>query len=227
MLLRDTLFAFNPDYVIHLAAVPPAPTSMEAPEEAFRAIVRGTNNTLMCIKDLPDLQRYVHISSSMVYGDFVYAPADEEHPKAPKEIYGAYKYCTEVITRTFCPLYGIDYAIVRPTAIYGPSDGNDHVLANFLRNALDGKPIVVKGADLRFDFTFVEDVAQGITRATFAPEASSHVFNIARGEGRTLSEAAQIVADLVPGTEIEYRQPDRRLPVRGALDITNARTLLG
>lgn len=224
--LRSALFNYKPEYVIHLASMPLANMAIEAPEDAFTSITTGTGNLLQLLKDLDSLERFCYISSSMVYGDFKTAAVTEEHSKEPKEVYGALKYCSEIITETFSRLYGIDYTIVRPTAVYGPFDANKRVLSTFLTRALQKKPIVVKGADVALDFSYAKDTAAGIVLATLAPEASGQVFNIARGRARTLREAADVIRQLIPDVVIDYQDADKMYPRRGTLDISKARKLL-
>lgn len=225
-MLRKTLSDYNPDYIIHLASMPLANLALENPEEAFNSIIYGTHLIIQMVRDLPSLKRLVYISSSMAYGDFKYEPVDEEHPKNPKDTYGALKYSTEILIQSFCKLYNVDYVIIRPTAVYGPYDGNKRVLSIFLKNAMQGKPIVVKGAETKLDFTYVEDTAQGIVLSALTPAASQQVFNISRGQSRSLTDAAKIIAQIIPGTKIEYDEADKRFPVRGALDISKAKKIL-
>lgn len=225
--LRRALQSFKPNYIIHLAAMPLANLAVEHPEEAVDAILSGTINVLHQSRDLPELKRLVYVSSSMVYGDFVRVPAREDDPKDPKEVYGSLKLAGELLVRSFGRLYGIDHSIVRPSAVYGPTDNNRRVLGIFLERALKGQPLVVKGANQALDFTFVEDAAQGIVCATMHERASGGTFNITRGEGRTIKEAAEIVARLVPGTQINVEPPDPRMPSRGELDVSRARSEIG
>jgi UDP-glucose 4-epimerase len=221
--LRRALQSFQPNYIVHLAAMPLANLAVEHPEEAVDAILAGTINVLHQARDLAALKRLVYVSSSMVYGDFVRVPVRENDPKDPKEVYGSLKLSGELLVRSFGRLYGIEYSIVRPSAVYGPTDNNRRVLGIFLERALQGKPLIVKGADQALDFTFVEDAAHGIVCATLHDGASGGTFNITRGQGRTISEAAQIVAKLVPQTEIRVEGADQRMPSRGTLDISLAR----
>ncbi|RAU21854.1 3-beta hydroxysteroid dehydrogenase [Paramagnetospirillum kuznetsovii] len=225
--LRRALVEFNPDRIIHLAAMPLANLAIEHPEEAMQTIMVGTANLLQISRDLPNLKRMVYISSSMVYGDFVRVPAHEDDPKDPKEVYGSIKLSGELVTRSFGRLYDIDFAIVRPSAVYGPTDNNRRVLGIFVENALRGKPLTVKGANQSLDFTYVSDIAEGIVLAATHPAASQQSFNMTRGHGRTILEAAQIVAAMVPGTRVEVHDADAKMPSRGTLDISRAREMLG
>jgi nucleoside-diphosphate-sugar epimerase len=221
--LRRALMDFRPQRVIHLAAMPLANLAVEHPEEAVQAILMGTLNLLQAARELGSIERIVYVSSSMVYGDFVRVPVQEEDAKDPKEVYGSMKYSGELLVRAFGRLFGLDCAIVRPSAVYGPTDNNRRVLGIFLENALSGQPLVVRGANNALDFTYVEDAARGILCAALHEKASGKVFNITRGRGRTIQEAAEIVARLVPNTRIELAERDARMPVRGTLDVARAR----
>lgn len=225
--LRRAVHDFKPQRIIHLAAMPLANLAVEHPEEAVQAILMGTLSLLQAARDLPGFERLVYVSSSMVYGDFVRVPVQEEDLKDPKELYGSMKLSGELLVRSFGRLFGIDYAIVRPSAVYGATDNNRRVLGIYLENALLGKPLLVKGAGNSLDFTHVEDAAQGVVCAALHPQASGRAFNITRGRSRSILEAAQIVAKLVPGTKIEVAEHDKRMPVRGTLDVTRARTEIG
>ena len=117
-------------------------------------------------------------------GDFLRTPAGEDHPTSPKDIYGGLKLCGEIVTRTFAQRYDLDFAIVRPSAVYGPTDNNSCVISVFLENALAGRPLQVFGVNTVLDFTYVTDTADGIVRAALHPAASMQTFNITRGMGR-------------------------------------------
>jgi len=225
--LQRTIRQFKPTHIIHLAAMPLPKMAIEQPEEAARAIVQGTMNILQAVRDLDTLERFVYISSSMVYGDFQRVPCDEDHPTRPKEVYGGLKLSGEIFTRVYTKLYGVDHAIVRPSALYGPADNNRRVLDIFLENALRGKPLQVLGDETALDFTFVTDAAAGLVAATLHPAGRNQTFNLTRGQGRTILEAAEIITRLVPGTKIENLEADNKMPRRGVLDIAKATETIG
>jgi UDP-glucose 4-epimerase len=86
----------------------------------------------------------------------------------------------------------------------------------------------MNGDDNVIDFTYVTDVARGLELATASDAAASETFNITRGEGRSLADAAEIVRHHFPHVRVkEARDPTNFRPRRGALDITKARDLIG
>lgn len=226
--IRRLIEKHRPTHVFHLAALPIASLSNEYTEEAIESIMTGTVNLLEAMRDLQCGQRFIYTSSSMVYGDFLHTPADEEHPKHPKSIYGGAKLCGEILVETFARRFGLEYVIVRPTAVYGPTDINRRVSQTFVEDALAGKPLILEGGpEVGVDFTYVKDVADGMVRAAFEPGGKNEVFNISRGEPCTLGQFVSVLSSLVPDVRVETRPYDPTQPRRGALDISKAKRLLG
>lgn len=226
--LRRTLLQEKPDYIVHFAALPLANLAIHQSEEAFDSILRGTVNILEVLRDVDFVSKLVYISSSMVYGDFVADPQPEDAPTQPKDVYGALKLSGEILVRTYAQRYGVTYAIVRPSAVYGPSDNNRRVLQIFLENAMQGKPLTVKNGQRTFlDFSYVEDTAEGIKRVTLSPQANGETFNITRGQGRSLMEAVAIIREHFPQLEVAASDEETFHPKRGAMDTRKAQDLVG
>lgn len=227
--LRRTIEDHRPSRILHLAALPIADLSNTHSEEAMTSIVGGTVNALEIIRDISFVERFVYVSSSMIYGDFVERPAPEDHPKRPKDVYGGTKYSGEIMTETFGRRYGIDYTVVRPSAVYGPFDANRRVTQIFVENALQGEPLVVYGGgEQRLDFTYVGDTARGLVRAAFDENAANETFNITYGRGYSLLELVEILDGLVPDLEVDVvEERDVFRPKRGALSIEKARRKIG
>ena len=226
--IRRALLEHRPQRIIHLAALPIADLSNTHSCEAIGSIIDGTANVLETIRDVDFVDRFVYTSSSMVYGDFQYYSANEEHPKNPKDIYGGTKLAGEVLTQAFSRRFGIEYTIIRPSAVYGPTDVNRRVSQIFIERARDGKELVLHGGGrTKLDFTYAKDTAHGFVLATLSDAARNEVFNITRGEARSLLEFVEILSTRFPDmkTRIEPHQMHR--PKRGTLDISKAKELLG
>ena len=229
-LLRRSLDCHRPQVVIHLAAIPIADASKKFIEDMMEINLEGTTTLLNTIKDLSGaVRRFVFTSSSMAYGNFIREPADEIHPTVPLETYGATKLCGEVMVRTFGSMFGLEYAIVRPCSVYGPTDCNKRIVQRFVEYGLEGKEVsLYNNGQARLDFTYVEDAADGFVLAANHPKAAGETFNITRGEGRTLLDLATIVKKYLPDLRVRMAGPDPVVrPKRGAMDISKAKTLLG
>ncbi len=224
------LKAQRPDKVVLLAALPIATVSNEFSEDAMGINLNGTVNVLESLREADFVDQFIYASSSMIYGDFEYFPADEKHLTKPIDVYGGTKLSGEILTKVFSKQYGINYTIIRPSAVYGPTDVNRRVSQIFLENALQGKPLTLhNGGESKLDFTYVEDIAQGFVKALLSKNAINETFNITRGEGRSLRELANIIKNLVPSVEIKCQEisKNEKRPERGALNIEKAKKLLG
>ena len=219
---------YRPRYIFHLAALPLATISNSSIDEAMEGAVASTANILDIVGRCPSYRpdRFVYVSSSMVYGDFLTEPACEDHPTNPRNVYGTAKLMGEVLTRGLGDVYGIPYAIVRPSAIYGPTDMNRRVVHVFLERARLGRRITIQGADQRLDFTYVKDAANGVVLAATSDLAIGQTFNITCGEAYTLLELADAIKVHFPNLAYEVVERDGSLPQRGALSIVKAMELL-
>jgi len=227
--LRRVIMDTRPDRILHLAALPIADLSNRHSEEALTSILEGAVNVLEVLRDVDFVDRFVYISSSMIYGDFEVIPAPEDHPKRPKDIYGGTKYAGEVMTETYSRRYEIPYSIIRPSAVYGPYDVNRRVSQIFVENALLGKPITLFGGGIQtLDFTYVEDVTEGMIKVMFHENAEGEAFNITYGRGYTLRELADILLTQCPDLEVKVvEEEDVFRPKRGALSIEKAKKMVG
>lgn len=222
----------KPRIVINLGGTSVADVCKQNSEEAVRTIYQLNSYVLEAVKDYGELDRYVFVSSSMTYGDFSVDRPDEDAVKKPKDPYGAIKLGAELLVESFSRQFGINYTIVRPSAVYGPLDSNMRVTGIFMRNAHLGKPLHVNDVHERLDFTYVEDTTEGLFLAATEANAENETFNITRGEGRTILELAQAIQKCIPGVQIETQGETEFMeglirPARGALNIDKAREKIG
>lgn len=227
--LRDLIFDQKPDVVLHLAAIPLVAVATAQVEFAFRSLSQGLVNVLEVLRDAPFVQRFVYASSSMVYGTFVMDPMPEDGPKTPINIYGGLKLAGEVLTRAYLHPTDIEHVIVRPSAVYGPTDQHYRVVQKFCEGAMTGEPLLIQPAnDHIMDFTYVDDIAKGFTLAVTEPGAANETFNITFGQARRLSELVAILRQYYPALATSAEPiNDADRPTRGSLSIEKAQRLLG
>ena len=227
-LSMNTIFANEkPDIVIHLAAFPRLKVVKRNPQLGCDVILKGLINLLEAsVKN--GIKRFVFISSSMVYGDWEYECNPEDAITNPVEPYGIMKLCAENLVKNYKKLYDLDFVIVRPSAVYGPYDIVDRVLSKFISLAKQNKPIIINGKDLALDFTHVDDVAHGIYLASTHKNAANETFNITRGVAISLINASDIIKFHTGSkSSVIIKERDELYGVRGSLDISKAKNLLG
>ena len=228
--LRNAIFDYKPTHIIHLGMVSKVKDANKSFSYAKESIFGGTMNILEVLRsEYGHVERFVFASSSTVYGNFIpeLSPPTEEHSTNPVNIYGALKLCSEALIKSYNGIYGIDYTIVRPSSVYGPFDKNMRVIGRFLFDAMTSGVIQVQGENVTMDFSYIDDVVDGITRATFSDNAINETFNITRGQTRTLLEAAELVQQYVPSARIAMFNKNDLFPMRGAFDVSKAKDLLG
>jgi UDP-glucose 4-epimerase len=225
---HQLLCEWKPDAVVHLAALPNAREATLYPTEALQINVDGTLSLLEAVKACGTVRRFIFTSSSFVYGNFKQPVADEEHPTDPIDVYGGSKLTGEILTRAYAKQHGFEYVIVRPSAVYGFGDCNRRVTQIMIENAINNRPLVLHaGGASRIDFTHVTDVADGFSRALRTPAAANQVFNITRGNARSILDLANEIKKHYPAVQFVEKPSDTARPHRGTLSIEKARRLLG
>ena len=226
--LRSLLADVAPDAIVHLGVLPLAGVALADRQLAFESILHGTVNLLDAAAERGGIEKFVYVSSSMVYGDFARSPMPETGDTSPKEIYGGMKLGGEVMTRVFSQTMGIPHAIVRPSAVYGPTDVNGRIVQKVVEAACLNRPVtLINAATTYLDFSYVADVAEGIALALLRP-VENETFNITAGQARTLGDLHDILRAQFPEMPVEViEQPTDFRPKRGTLDIAKARELLG
>ncbi|HMH44430.1 MAG TPA: NAD(P)-dependent oxidoreductase [Pyrinomonadaceae bacterium] len=224
--LSHLLTKIKPNVIVHLAAVAHAGRSNKDPLSTFDHSLRTLENALDWARI--GIERFVYFSSSMVYGNFLTESVDEEHPLNPIGIYGALKLSGEKIVIAYNQVFDLPYTIVRPSALYGPGCVSRRVGQIFIENAMNGSKLRVEGeGSEKLDFTYIDDLVEGICLAIQNPSGRNQIFNLTNGSSRPISDLLRIIEQHFPQVEVEYVQRDKMMPVRGTLSIDKAAGMLG
>jgi nucleoside-diphosphate-sugar epimerase len=215
----------QPKVIIHCASFPRQKVVNANPAHGADVMIRGLINLLESAKK-HKIERFVYISSSMVYGDFEDDVLEDDACR-PQGQYGIMKLCGEDLVKDYSRRCGFEYVIIRPSAVYGPLDVEDRVVAKFMLTAMRGGVLRVNGANETLDFTYVDDAADGIVSAATRIMCRNMTFNITKSHSVSLLQAAEMIVKIVGKGTIEVRDKDADFPSRGALNIDRARTILG
>jgi nucleoside-diphosphate-sugar epimerase len=140
-----TFDSFKPDIVIHLASFPRQKVVNSNPSFGARVMIEGLLNLCEAAKR-NNVGKFVYVSSSMVYGDFADNVTEDAECK-PQGMYGIMKLAGEWLVKDYHDKGAFDYAIIRPSAVYGPCDVEDRVVSKFLLAALRDETIIVNGPE--------------------------------------------------------------------------------
>jgi len=220
------------DAVLHQAALPSVPRSIQDPLTTNASNVEATLNVLLAARD-HGVRRVVFASSSSVYGLTETLPKREDLPLRPVSPYAVGKLAGEGYCRSFWEVYGLETVSLRYFNVFGPRQDplSEYaaVVPRFITAFLADEPPTIYGdGEQSRDFTYVENVVEANLLAMSAPAVAGEVFNIACGERITLNRFVEELAQLT-GRELRPRYDLGRVgDVRHSLaDLTRAERKLG
>jgi UDP-glucose 4-epimerase len=221
------------DYVMHEAAIPSVPRSIDDPITTDRVNVHGTV-TLLHAAVSAKVKRFVFAASSSAYGEKAPGAAKVETMSPdPLSPYAAQKLACEHYLKVFHACYGLPTVALRYFNVFGPRQDPKSqyaaVIPNFVTAALQGRPATVFGdGGTTRDFCYIDNVVEANLKACEADGVSGEVFNIACGEATSLLAVIDQIAR-VTGTKVPPKhEPPRPGDIRHSLaDIDKARSRLG
>ena len=215
----------DPEIVIHMASFPRQKVVNSNPALGSRVMCEGLLNLLEA-STKNEVRKFVYISSSMVYGDFT-DDVTEDAVCKPQGQYGIMKLTGEWLVKDYSRRDNIVHTIIRPSAVYGPLDVEDRVIAKFMLTAMRDGVLKVNGATETLDFTYVDDAADGIVAAALSDNTDNKTYNITKSHSRSLLDAANLAVNIAGKGSIDVRDKDIDFPSRGALNIDAARRDFG
>jgi UDP-glucose 4-epimerase len=201
--IERIFFEYQVDTILHLVGLPEVDSCKKNPGFSFLLNVMSVQNTLEAMR-IADVKKIIFASSATVYGASRAKPVKETDPVHPNTIYGYHKLIAEEAIKSYSQSYGIDYTIFRIFNVYGadPHLGKE-VISIFIRRALRGEPLVIRGPRKFRDFVHVNDVADAFLKAGVSQNVSNTILNLGCGTKTTLEQIARIVKKYFPKIEIK------------------------
>lgn len=219
------------DYILHQAALPSVPRSIDNPLTTTEVNINGTLNLLEAAR-FNNVQRLVYASSSSVYGDSPVMPKEETMKPMPKSPYAITKLAGEEYCMNFYNLYGLETVAIRYFNVFGPHQNPfsqySAVIPKFINLLKQGKAPTIHGdGTISRDFTYIDNVVNANLLACEKKSAAGNVINIACNKAYTLNELVEKLNKII-GTDIEpIYGPEKKGDVKHSLaDITKAREIL-
>ncbi|KAF5657453.1 dTDP-glucose 4,6-dehydratase [Fusarium heterosporum] len=215
--------------VVHLAACAGVLPSLKYPSHYFDTNVNGTLNLLQCAKDF-GVTQFLFGSSSSVYGNGAKVPFSENCKNSqPMSPYAASKTSAELLCYTYSHLYSTRCICLRFFTVYGPRQRPDLAIHKFTRLIHQGRPIPMYGdGTSRRDYTYIDDIIDGIRSALEYRESLYEVFNLGESQTIRLVELIGTLEEALGRRAIIDPRGEQAgdMPITYA-DISKANSLLG
>ncbi|GBD99328.1 dTDP-glucose 4,6-dehydratase [bacterium BMS3Abin07] len=186
------------DVVVHFAAETHVARSLYSHRVFFVTDVLGTQSIANAVlKHSGRLERFIHISTSEVYGTAEYEPMDEDHPLNPTSPYAAAKAGADRLVYSYITAHDIPGVIIRPFNNYGPNQHLEKVIPRFITSCILGEPLMIHGDGTAMrDWVYAGDTARAVDLAIHAPleKIRGEAFNIGTGKPFGVLEIAQKIS---------------------------------
>ncbi len=226
----DEVFAENRfDVIVHLAARAGVRPSLDEPVLYAETNINGTLNLLELAR-IHQVKQFVFGSSSSVYGINAKVPFSEDDPiRQPISPYAATKAAGEHLCHTYAHLHGIRCVALRFFTVYGARQRPDLAIHKFAKLIDSGRPIPVFGdGTTRRDYTYIDDIIQGVRAAIDYTRTDHEVFNLGESQTVELKELIRLLEENLGKKAIINYQPMQPGDVPQTFaDITKAQNLLG
>ena len=214
--IRDGHFCQNlakeMNVLFHLAALIPIPYSYRAPESYVETNIKGTLNLCQAARQ-SGVEKFIHLSTSEVYGTAQYVPMDEMHPLQAQSPYSASKIGADAIATSFSSSFQLPVIIARPFNTYGPRQSARAVIPAIISQIAAGtKEVRLGELTTTRDFTFIDDMCRGLVAVASLDGADGEVFNIGSNREITMGDLFRLIAEIMGSDAQVDLDPDRLRP---------------
>lgn len=193
------------DAVIHFAAETHVARSIYDDSNFFETDVLGTQRIANAVlRHKKKIKRFIHISTSEVYGTALRDVMDEDHPLNPQSPYAAAKAGADRLVHSYVATYDIPAVIVRPFNMYGPNQHLEKLIPRFITCRVLNEPMTIHGTgESKRDFTYVEDLARALDLVLHADDSKvkGHVFNVGASHDYSVNEIAEKITRFIKSDE--------------------------
>ena len=189
------------EYVISNAALPFIPDSYYLPKKFFDVNVNATISLALAVIKEKKAKRFVHISSSEIYGTARYIPMDESHHTTPQSTYAVSKLAGERVVFTMHKEHNLPAVIIRPFNSFGPNITQPYIIPEIIRQMMKGDVIKLGNLNAKRDLTYVTDTARGIILSLVKEGIVGEVINIGSQRSYSIKELVSLISEIM-GKEV-------------------------
>lgn len=200
----------NIDVVFHLAALIAIPYSYSAPQSYVETNVTGTLNLCQAALD-NGISRFIHTSTSEVYGTAQYVPIDEKHPLQAQSPYSASKIGADAMAMSFYNAFNLPLSIVRPFNTYGPRQSARAIIPTIISQIANGEQKIKLG-DLSptRDFNYVTDTCRGFLAVAESEKTIGEVVNVGSNFEISMADTLNLIKDIMQ-SDVEFVTDEQRI----------------
>ena len=196
--------------VFHLAALIAIPYSYVAPNSYVETNVNGTLNMAQACLD-NGVSRFMHTSTSEVYGTAQYVPIDEKHPVQPQSPYSASKIGADAMAMSYYNAFEMPVSIARPFNTYGPRQSARAVIPTIITQIAKGKKEIQLGdTSPTRDFNYVADTCHGMMVIAQSEHTIGQTVNIGSNFEISVQDTLELIKEIM-GSDVVFVQDDQRL----------------
>lgn len=220
--IRDSFFVKNAvkncNCIFHLAALIAIPFSYYSPYSYLDTNVIGTLNLLNASRD-NQIEKFIHTSTSEVYGTAQYVPIDEKHPLNAQSPYAASKIGADQLALSFFKSFDIPVTIIRPFNTYGPRQSARAVIPTIISQILSNKKIINLGnTSTTRDFNYISDTVRGFIHTLSRKDISGEVINIGSNYEVSIRDTVNLIAKILKKEINIHTSNNRKRPEKSEVE---------
>ena len=186
------------EFIINMAALPFIPDSYLYPMQFFDVNVNGTISLALRAIKAKTVKRFVHISSSEIYGTAQYSPMDENHPTIPHSTYAVSKLAGEMAIYTMNKEHDLHAVIIRPFNSFGPNITQPYIIPEIINQMLSNNDEILLGnVNSKRDFTYVSDTAKAIILSLVKDGIIGGAINVGSERSFSIKEIVDMIANIL------------------------------
>ena len=206
------------NYIIHLASLIAIPYSYTSPESYIETNVKGTLNVLKLAREI-NVDRFIHTSTSEVYGTAQFVPMTEKHPTVGQSPYSASKIAADQLAISFYRSFGVPVTLLRPFNTFGPRQSARVVIPTMISQILNNKKIINLGSTYPTrDFTYVKDTANSYVECLKSFKTIGETINVASNFEISIKETFDLLCKIMNSDSKIKKNKNRTRPPKSEVD---------
>jgi UDP-glucose 4-epimerase len=193
--LESALAGIEPEIIYHLAAYTNVGRALEHAKECIQTNIQGTANLLSALDNV-DYECFIHTGTNEEYGDNE-VPFREDMKERPTSPYSVSKCASEMFCQMYHKAYGRPIAILRPFNAYGPWQKCNRIIPEVIVSSLLGENIKMTDGEQTREFNYIDDIVEGIIKASDIKKAIGEIINIGCGEEHSIREVVEKIVGLI------------------------------